>query len=102
MEENDYAGRERRLYPTWQQEVSRLEEQFAKHYQIDEDMHTRTERLLEAIHEDMQTVKEIVSAWNNLKGAGMVLQFMGKMVKWAAGIAAACGGLYLLFKGGGK
>lgn len=90
---------ERRKSPTWQEEIARLEGMFAEHYKADEEMHHLTNSLLTEIQADMKSIKEIVLAWNNMKGFATVMRFAGALVKWFGGVAAATVGLWLLLKG---
>jgi len=100
-EEDNYEGPERRFLPTWQEEIERLEKLFAYHYKVDEEMHTRTEVLLEEIRAELATVKDVVTTWNSLKGTAMVLAAVGKGVKWLMLVGGAIAGVFYIIKGGG-
>ena len=61
---------------------------------------------LEALHDDVkeikknvEEVKELLSAWNNIKGFGTTMKWIATGVKVIAIVGAAVGAIYLVFTG---
>ena len=90
-------------------EIDALRAQFNEHYRIDEAMHTETNEgmktiltKVEGMTEKVESIGEIVLAWNNVKGFASVMHGLGSVAKWFIGIGAALGTIWWSLKGGSK
>lgn len=61
---------------------------------------TDDNRILHDLHKDVKAVKEIVTAWNNLKGFMAVMGFVRTLVKICLWIAAIILAIYIFVKTG--
>lgn len=93
-----YDGEERREKTAIELRMEELEGRFAKHYALDEQMHKRTEELLRSLELKITKMEEILVAWNNIQGAGVVVKFIAKALAVVTAIVSPLVGLYIWFK----
>lgn len=105
--------KDRRTPPSIELELAMLKQTYHEHYVRDEQMHAETAAVLRELKDEISreistikteiaTIKDVVTAWNNVKGFSNVTKFLAGMLIKGSILASAGYGLMKLLGLGGK